>query len=289
LISSYYYDPFGRRLWKEVAGVRTYFVYADEGLVAEVDVAGNVVRSYGYKPGSTWSTDPLFMKVGGEYYFYQNDHLGTPQKLTAVNGAVVWSTKYSSFGEADVGISSSITNNLGFAGQYFDSETGLHYNWHRYYDPKTGRYLTPDPIGLQGGINLYAYVLNDPINAVDPLGLHGILLSGRGPWYVNIPRHLRVPYRAVQRNFPKQPHQQPRYVPEPAPDPVPSPSWLARFLKTFADLLGSGGAGSTGFGGVITPDTGEGSQCSNAGETKSDSWPSTDEEWSECYRIGLCQ
>ncbi len=57
------------------------------------------------------------------------------------------------------------------AGQYYDQETGLHYNYHRYYDPATGRYLTPDPIGLAGGINLYAYVENDPVNWVDPYGL----------------------------------------------------------------------------------------------------------------------
>jgi uncharacterized protein RhaS with RHS repeats len=61
-IAAYYYDPFGRRLWKEVNGTRTYFFYSEQGLVAEYDESGNQIKSYGYKPGSNWTTDPVFMK-----------------------------------------------------------------------------------------------------------------------------------------------------------------------------------------------------------------------------------
>ena len=69
------------------------------------------------------------------------------------------------------GAVNDLGNNFRFAGQYYDSETGLHYNYHRYYDPNTGRYLTPDPIGLAGGINLFIYAGNNPINSIDPFGL----------------------------------------------------------------------------------------------------------------------
>ncbi|MBW2066285.1 MAG: RHS domain-containing protein [Deltaproteobacteria bacterium] len=93
VIALYYYDPFGKRLWKEVGGARTYFLYSDEGLIGEYDSSGVEIKTYGYRPGSTWTTDPLFMKQGTEYYFYHNDHLGTPQEISAVNAAVVWSAK----------------------------------------------------------------------------------------------------------------------------------------------------------------------------------------------------
>ena len=170
-VATYYYDPFGRRLWKDVGGTRTYFMYSDEGLIGEYDPSGQEITTYGYKPNSTWTTDPLFLKQGSQYYFYHNDHLGTPQKLTSISGAVAWSATYTSFGKATVDASSSITNPLRFPGQYYDSETGFHYNYHRYYDPRTGRYLRADPIGLDGGINLFAYAQGAPANLLDSKGL----------------------------------------------------------------------------------------------------------------------
>jgi RHS repeat-associated protein len=84
---------------------------------------------------------------------------------------VVWSATYDAFGKATVHTGSSISNNLRFPGQYYDQETGLHYNWNRYYDPTVGRYTTSDPIGLEGGINMYAYVDSNPVHYYDPYGL----------------------------------------------------------------------------------------------------------------------
>ncbi len=179
-IAVYRYDPFGRRISKTVGGATTYFMYADEGLVAEMDAAGNVAKSYGWKPGSTWGTDPVLMGEGGQTYYYHNDHLGTPQKMTDATGAIAWGATYAAFGEAAVDSTSTVTNNLRFPGQYYDAETGLDYNYYRYYDPKTGTYIMADPMGIKGGINLYIYVTNDPLNKKDPFGLWNKLMVYRG-------------------------------------------------------------------------------------------------------------
>jgi RHS repeat-associated protein len=174
--AEYYYDPFGRRLWKEVDGARTYFMYSGEGLIAEFDDNGSQMRGYGYAMGSTWTTNPLWLTEGGDYYFYLNDHLGTPQKIIDAAGEVVWAARYDSFGNAIIDID-TISNPLRFPGQYYDEESGLHYNWNRYYDPFLGRYIQSDPLGLDAGINFFVYANNRPLTVIDPWGLWGF---GRG-------------------------------------------------------------------------------------------------------------
>ncbi|MCW7540674.1 RHS domain-containing protein [Aquabacterium sp. A7-Y] len=110
-----------------------------------------------------------------EIVFYQCDHLGTPQELTDHEGNVAWAAQYKAWGQAKEVISEAarkagFTNQIRFQGQYFDEETGLHYNRYRYYDPHSGRFASRDPIGLNGGNNLHAYAPN-PIGWTDRLGL----------------------------------------------------------------------------------------------------------------------
>ncbi|MCG6938443.1 MAG: RHS domain-containing protein [Gammaproteobacteria bacterium] len=112
----------------------------------------------------------------GELYYVHYDHLGTPLKLTNEYGLVVWQAIYDPFGKATVdddvdGDGKSMEMNIRFPGQYYDAESGLHYNYHRYYDPDLGRYITSDPIGLAGGLNTYGYVGGNPVVFIDKYGL----------------------------------------------------------------------------------------------------------------------
>jgi RHS repeat-associated protein len=116
------------------------------------------------------------IEADGTVYYIHTDHLATPRAASDGNQVVVWSWLSDAFGQAppieDVdGDGVSVTINHRFPGQYYDAETGLHYNWHRFYDPETGRYISADPIGLDGGMNLYAYVQGNPVNGVDVAGL----------------------------------------------------------------------------------------------------------------------
>ena len=103
-------------------------------------------------------------------YFFHNDHLGTPQTVTDEAQQTVWQAERRPFGKVPE-TANQIEQNVRFPGQYFDSETGLHYNYYRDYDPSLGRYIQSDPIGLAGGLNTYGYVGGNPLMYYDPLGL----------------------------------------------------------------------------------------------------------------------
>ncbi|MFO1323087.1 MAG: RHS repeat-associated core domain-containing protein [Burkholderiales bacterium] len=180
ILVRYGYDPFDRRLWKDVGGQRTYFLHSDEGLAAEAAGTGQLQAIYGWEPQTASNTAPLFIKRAGTYGYIHYDEQGTPQRVTDKSGALIWSARYNPFGRATVDAQSTLELNLRLPGQYFDVETGLHYNDRRYYDPDTGRYLSEDPISFDGGLNLYAYASGDPVNRIDPTGEFAPLLPMAG-------------------------------------------------------------------------------------------------------------
>jgi len=115
-----------------------------------------------------WPAD----RAGGQRYAIHADQVGRPEAVTDGSGAVVWRAQNFAFTQNVT--TAAITLNLGFPGQYYDAETGLWNNGFRDYSSALGRYVESDPIGLGGGINTYAYVGNNPINDVDPLGLRAL-------------------------------------------------------------------------------------------------------------------
>jgi len=161
------------------AGVpKTHFIYdADGQLLAEHDgTSGAVLREVIWLPLQEQAQSALPIgwvdaaASGAPLYMVHADHLNRPQKLSDATGAVVWDAVSGPFGEPH-SITGILAQNLRFPGQYADSETLLSYNWNRSYDPQLGRYLQSDPIGLEGGINTYAYVEGNPVRYTDPSGL----------------------------------------------------------------------------------------------------------------------
>jgi RHS repeat-associated protein len=168
---AYTYDGLGRRVGKSVNGTLVQgFLYAD-GIhpLAELDGQGNVVETFVY---GTRPNVPDLMIKGGVTYRIISDQLGSPvEVINTATGAVVEQITYDVWGNI-----TSDTNPgfqpFGFAGGLYDADTGLVHFGARDYDPTIGRWTTRDPLGFAGGdTNLYGYVLQDPINGIDSLGL----------------------------------------------------------------------------------------------------------------------
>lgn len=140
----YVYGMHGELLAEYNGGTRTYYIWLDGELLA--------------------------VDRNGVLYASHNDRTGRPVTLLDAGAKKVWRAANNAF-DRKVETSSIGDMNIGFPGQYYDQETGLWYNWHRYYDASLGRYIQSDPMGLQGGSNSYLYGAANPIAYSDPLGL----------------------------------------------------------------------------------------------------------------------
>ncbi|WP_440877561.1 RHS repeat-associated core domain-containing protein [Thalassotalea sp. PLHSN55] len=167
-VGKYAYNNFGQRIYKEdvIGDTRKRFIYGPGSvLFTEQEETSNNYRDYIYMAGQV-----IGFIDNGQVYYVHNDQVGRPVSITDSNGNEQWRTgNFAFFSEPLLDNIGGF--NIGYPGQYFDSESGLWYNINRYYDPETGRYTQSDPIGLLGGMNTYTYVSGNPITKIDPLGL----------------------------------------------------------------------------------------------------------------------
>lgn len=165
--TDYFYNTFGERIRKKRGSFEQYFVYGDGAqLLFETGSQGTIDYIY-------LGREPVAIVRNGSLFFIHNDHLARPEAMTNTAGQKVWGITANAFSSDDT-TGSFGGFNLRFPGQYYDSESWMHYNYYRYYDPSIGRYITSDPIGLAGGMNRFSYAGSNPANAIDPYGLENI-------------------------------------------------------------------------------------------------------------------
>jgi RHS repeat-associated protein len=193
----YRYDALGRRISKERLGPdgtsvaeRVDFTW-DGAVLAEQSTSQGATTTWDYEPGGFRPVSQVDRAndVDAQFYAIVTDLVGTPAELIDAAGNVAWHHTATLWGASSGG-----PTPLRFPGQYHDAESGLHYNYHRYYDPESGRYLSTDPLGLAPGPNPESYVPN-PTGQIDPLGLAGCdptLFRGTSEGYAGSPNMQRV-------------------------------------------------------------------------------------------------
>jgi RHS repeat-associated protein len=169
---SYGYDGFGRRVRRSGGPEGTVrYLYDGDDLLMELDGAGSVLREYTYYPGVD---NPHSVRVwangaGGVVYHYAMEHPGHVAGLIGPGNQLAAQYEYAPWGESEY--AAGVQQPLRYMARELDPGTQLYYVRNRWYDPALARFVSEDPIGLEGGINPYVYAGNSPTNATDPFGL----------------------------------------------------------------------------------------------------------------------
>lgn len=172
-VVNYKYDALGRRIQRTTtSGANERYVYDGNDVLLDLNADWSVATTYLNGPGIDNHLRQTSATSGISYYL--TDHLGSTAALTDATGNIVEQLAYDSFGNSS---GSSLTRYT-YTGREFDADAGLYYYRTRFYDPQGGRFISEDPIGLIGGLNQYAYVENQPTNAIDPFGLQRLAPLG---------------------------------------------------------------------------------------------------------------
>jgi RHS repeat-associated protein len=195
------YNGLGQRIKKNVNNIATYFAYDESGhLMGEYDQNRNTIREY------LWLGDRIVgmysSQVAKTVLRVHTDQLGTPRAVTQGNGSrrkVLWRYEGDAFGDVlpTNPTTTKLTMPIRMAGQYYDAEVGTSYNYFRDYDASKGRYDQSDPIGLNGGLNTYGYVVSNPLSFSDPSGQYRCVLTfsnGSGSMSCNPDNPAHLPF-----------------------------------------------------------------------------------------------
>ena len=183
LLATYAYDHHNRRSRKSTTaaapqGAQTilYHYDQDDHLIAETRSDGTPLRTYVWLAERPLTViEHAALANPPRSLHLQHDHLGTPRLARNDADVIQWRWDSDGYGTTTPthdpdGDGKATVINLRFPGQYYDQESGNYYNWNRYYSPRLGRYLSADPIGIEGGANGYGYVGGNPLNRIDPDG-----------------------------------------------------------------------------------------------------------------------
>ena len=167
---TYKYDGLGRRIEKSVAGAVTRYVYDGEDIVLEYDGTNTFVARYSH--GDQVDQPLVLQKAGAGFFYYHSNHQGSITHLTDSGGTIANSYLYDSYGRR-LTVAELVNQPFSYTGREYDAESGFYFYRARYLDANTGRFLSEDPIGFDGGDqNLYRYVLIRVKSVVIQLAVH---------------------------------------------------------------------------------------------------------------------